>query len=106
MKAVLTRGHGGLEMLDYTEVPTPAPRGGEVLIEVTACGLNNTDIWSRLGAYGTDPDPHAAAGPRRAAHGVGERVICNRAAYPDWPAGTVVGASFGFGRAGGYAQYT
>jgi len=130
MKAVLTRGHGGLEMLDYTEVPTPVPRGGEVLIEVTACGLNNTDIWSRMGAYGTDRDPKAVTGPDRTpgkfpviqgadvvgriaavgagvpAHRVGERVICNMATYTDWPAGTVVGASFGFGRAGGYAQYT
>ena len=44
MKAVVTRGHGGLEMLDYTDVAVPAPDAGEVLVRVTACGMNNTDV--------------------------------------------------------------
>ena len=46
MKAVMTRGHGGLDMLDYTDVPVPEPKAGEVLVKVTAAGLNNTDIWN------------------------------------------------------------
>jgi NADPH:quinone reductase-like Zn-dependent oxidoreductase len=28
-----------------------------VLIEVSACGMNNTDVWVRQGAYGTETDP-------------------------------------------------
>ncbi len=44
MKAVLLTGHGGLDMLVYTEVPTPAPERGEVLVKVGVCGLDNTDI--------------------------------------------------------------
>ncbi len=67
MCAVLLTGHGGLEKLEYREdVPVPVPAAGEVLIEVSACGMNNTDIWVREGAYGTDRDPKAVASWRRA----------------------------------------
>ena len=52
MAAVQLVGHGGLEKLHYrTNVPTPAPRRGEVLIEVAAAGVNNTDINTRIGWY-------------------------------------------------------
>ncbi|MGB7740938.1 MAG: alcohol dehydrogenase catalytic domain-containing protein, partial [Steroidobacteraceae bacterium] len=52
MKAVLLRGHGGLEQLDYRDdvaVPVPAP--GEVLVKVGAAAVNNTDINTRIGWY-------------------------------------------------------
>jgi NADPH:quinone reductase-like Zn-dependent oxidoreductase len=53
MKAMLLTGHGGPEKLVYREdVPIPKPGPDEVLIEVGACGINNTDIWTREGAYG------------------------------------------------------
>ena len=62
MHAVLLTGHGGLDRLEYhDDVPVPAPAAGEVLIEVSACGMNNTDVWVREGAYGTDGDPDAVA---------------------------------------------
>jgi NADPH:quinone reductase-like Zn-dependent oxidoreductase len=52
MRAVVLTGHGGLDRLDYREdVPTPEPAPGEVLIEVAACGMNNTDINTRTGWY-------------------------------------------------------
>ena len=45
MKAVALVGHGGLDKLVWREdYPTPVPEGGEVVIRVGACGLNNTDI--------------------------------------------------------------
>ena len=51
---VLT-GFGGYDKLEYrTDVKVPTPTRDEVLIEVAACGVNNTDIWTREGAYGTD----------------------------------------------------
>ncbi|KGX89759.1 zinc-binding dehydrogenase [Pontibacillus marinus] len=53
MKAVQVEGYGGLEQLQYVEKDTPTPKEGEVLIEVKACGINNTEIWMREGAYGT-----------------------------------------------------
>jgi NADPH:quinone reductase-like Zn-dependent oxidoreductase len=52
MCAVVTSGHGGIEQLEYREDwPTPIASPGEVLIEVSACGLNNTDINTRSGWY-------------------------------------------------------
>ena len=52
MAAVQLVGHGGLEKLHYrTDVPMPAPGPGEVLIEVAAAGVNNTDINTRIGWY-------------------------------------------------------
>ncbi|MFV2143514.1 alcohol dehydrogenase family protein [Isoptericola sp. G70] len=57
MKAVQLVGHGGLDQLVYRDdVPTPAPDAGEVLIDVHACGMNNTDVWVREGAYGSETD--------------------------------------------------
>jgi len=52
MRAVVTTGHGGLDKLEYhDDWPTPMPQAGEVLIEVGACGMNNTDINTRIGWY-------------------------------------------------------
>ena len=52
MRAVVTMGHGGLEQLVLHDGwPRPEANVGEVLIEVRACGLNNTDINTRLGWY-------------------------------------------------------
>ncbi len=66
IRAVLLTGHGGLDKLAYrADVPVPEPALGEVLIEVSACGMNNTDVWVRLGAYGTDEDPNAVSSWRR-----------------------------------------
>ena len=52
MRAMVLNGHGGLEQLEYRDdIPAPKPGPGEVLIEVAACGVNNTDINTRLGWY-------------------------------------------------------
>ncbi|CAL9667438.1 hypothetical protein SUDANB15_07273 [Streptomyces sp. enrichment culture] len=52
MSAVLLTGHGGLDKLVYrTDVPVPVPKPGEVLIQVGAAGINNTDINTRIGWY-------------------------------------------------------
>ena len=67
MRAVHLTGHGGLERLVFRDdVPVPSPAPGEVLIEVGACGMNNTDINTRIGWYskavteGTTADAGAA----------------------------------------------
>lgn len=66
MRAVVLTGHGGPEKLEYREgVPEPTAGSGEVRIRVAATGLNNTDIWTREGAYGSPDDPASAAGWRR-----------------------------------------
>jgi NADPH:quinone reductase-like Zn-dependent oxidoreductase len=51
MKAVVTTGQGGLDVLDYRDVPIPVPGPGEVLLQVLAAGVNNTDVNTRLGWY-------------------------------------------------------
>ena len=52
MAAVQLTGHGGLDMLRYREdVPVPSPGDDEVLIKVSAAGINNTDINTRIGWY-------------------------------------------------------
>jgi NADPH:quinone reductase-like Zn-dependent oxidoreductase len=65
MKAVVLTGHGGPDKLEYRDCPVPSVAADEVLIEVHACGMNNTDVWVREGAYGTDEDPQAVASWRR-----------------------------------------
>ena len=134
MQAVLTTGHGGLEKLEVrTDVPVPHPGPGEVLVEVSGCGLNNTDLWVRQGAYGTDDDPTAIASWRRgtlentlafpriqgadtagriAAVGagvdprrVGQRVIVDFSIYNGDGVSLADIDYIGHGRDGGYAEY-
>ncbi len=51
MKAVVTTGNGGYDRLVYRDVLMPAPGPGEVLLQVLAAGVNNTEINTRLGWY-------------------------------------------------------
>ena len=51
MMAVVTTGNGGYDKLEYREVPRPVIGQGEVLIQVLAAGVNNTEINTRLGWY-------------------------------------------------------
>jgi NADPH:quinone reductase-like Zn-dependent oxidoreductase len=52
MHGILLTGHGGPETLQYrTDLPTPHPSANQVLIKVSAAGINNTDINTRLGWY-------------------------------------------------------
>ena len=52
MAAMVLKGHGGFDQLQWEGAwPTPEPGPGEVLIQVGACGLNNTDINTRTAWY-------------------------------------------------------
>ncbi|MGB0410471.1 MAG: alcohol dehydrogenase family protein [Pikeienuella sp.] len=52
MRAIILTGHGDLDKYEYrTDWPKPAPADGEVLIQVKACGMNNTDVNTRSGWY-------------------------------------------------------
>lgn len=65
MTAAVMTGHGGPEVLVVRhDVPVPVPGRGQVLVEVAAAAVNNTDIWTREGAYGTAEDPDAVVGWR------------------------------------------
>ncbi|MEM9676839.1 MAG: alcohol dehydrogenase, partial [Pseudomonadota bacterium] len=52
MQAVVLTGHGGPERLSVEPAwPVPTPTADQVLIRVGACGVNNTDINTRIGWY-------------------------------------------------------
>jgi NADPH:quinone reductase-like Zn-dependent oxidoreductase len=51
MTAVVTTGNGGFEQLQVREVPIPEPGPDEIRLRVLACGVNNTEINTRLGWY-------------------------------------------------------
>ncbi len=65
MTAAVTAAHGGPETLTvHHDWPVPRLGPGDALVRVTAAAINNTDIWSRQGSYGTAADPDAVAGWR------------------------------------------
>jgi NADPH:quinone reductase-like Zn-dependent oxidoreductase len=66
MRAQLLTGFGGPEKLLYRDdLPEPVAGPGEVRVRVAATGINNTDIWTREGRYGSPDDPAATTGWRR-----------------------------------------
>ena len=50
---------GGVEVLDWRDIPTPAPQAGEVVIEQTMVGLNFIDVYMTTGVY-----PFPESGPQ------------------------------------------
>ncbi len=50
MKAVLLRGYGGVDQLQYGEAPRPSPGPGEVLVKVVSTSVNPIDYKLREGA--------------------------------------------------------
>ncbi len=68
MSAMVLTGHGGFDRLQWcTDVPLPTPGEDEVLIRVGACGLNNTDINTRIAWYA--PEVTGAITPASGAGG-------------------------------------
>ncbi|HEY2340351.1 MAG TPA: alcohol dehydrogenase family protein [Steroidobacteraceae bacterium] len=68
MRAVLLKGHGDTDQLEYrTDVPVPSPGPGEVLINVCAAAINNTDINTRIGWYSKSVSAATSATPAVAA---------------------------------------
>ena len=52
MSAVLTTGHGGFEVLKFSDdIKVPQPSSDQVLIKVLGAGINNTDINTRTAWY-------------------------------------------------------
>src|SRR5512147_121247 len=88
MKANLFRQHGGPEVLEYTDFPSPEPKPGEVLIRLRAAALNRMDVMVRNGWPGLKlelPHINGADGAGEVAEireeggglKVGERVVIN-----------------------------
>lgn len=88
MKAVLFYQHGGTEVLQYTDFPTPQPGPGQALVRLRAAALNRLDLWVREGWPGIRLEyPHIlgadgagsveAVGPGVSGWQAGERVVIN-----------------------------
>jgi NADPH:quinone reductase-like Zn-dependent oxidoreductase len=128
MLAARITAHGGPEVLEVAEVPVPVPTAGEVLVKVRAVALNNTDLWTRQGAYGLPGDPSAlagwrgpidfpriqgadvagtvaAVGPDGGAGLVGRRVVVDPAIYDSEGADAHPVGLMGSEWDGGYAEY-
>lgn len=61
MRAVLLTQHGDLDALRYEPAwPRPEPGPTDALIRVDACGINNTDINTRIGWYAQSEDDGGA----------------------------------------------
>ncbi len=57
MKAVVADPPGGPENLTYTDLPTPEPGEGEVLVKIEAIGVNFIDVYFRKGLYKVNESP-------------------------------------------------
>lgn len=126
MQAALLTGYGGPERLRVVnDAPVPVPAAGEVLIRVGACGINNTDVWTREGAYG-DGEQAAwmgqgftfpriqgldavgrivAVGADADRHRLGQRVMVNPCLYAGGDDGLAGLQVVGSERDGGFAQF-
>ncbi len=128
MRAVLLTGFGGPEKLVIRDdVPLPRLAAEDVLIKVGACGVNNTDLWTRQGAYGREDDPNAISswqpiqfpriqgsdivgrivevGVDFPSNRVGERVIVDPTLYSGGGEGLFEAGFIGSSRDGGFAEF-
>jgi NADPH:quinone reductase-like Zn-dependent oxidoreductase len=91
LKAITFNRHGDSDVLEYADVPTPAPAAGEVLVAVRAVSVNHgPDVETRRHGFsmGKQPMPHIGGvdpageivdlGPGVSGFAIGERV----AVYP------------------------
>lgn len=97
MQAVAYTGAGGREVVDVVESGIPVPGPGEVLIRVSAAGINRADVLQRAGNYPVPPG--APAGPGLEVSGTIEET---GARVEAWDFGTPVCALL---TGGGYAEY-
>jgi NADPH2:quinone reductase len=51
MRAIVVSRHGGPEVLEAVEVEAPKPGPGELLVDVSAAGVNFKDVYERTGLY-------------------------------------------------------
>jgi NADPH2:quinone reductase len=102
MKAIVINRTGGSDVLEYTEVPTPKPGPGEVLVRAHAIGVNYFDILIRTGRYRWMPKLPFIPGNETSGHVVAMGEGARR--YPEGQAVFIAGYDIG-NRGGLFAEY-
>src|SRR3546814_898688 len=97
MKAVEISKPGGPEVLVMVDRPMPEPKAGEVLIKVSAAGINRPDVFQRKGNYPAPPGASDLPGLEV----VGE-IVAGDAGLAGFSIGDKVCALLA---GGGYAEY-
>lgn len=96
MRAVITAGAGGPEVLGIGDVPKPEPGPDQVLVRVRAAALNHADLLQRSGEFPAPPGESEILGVEIA----GDVAACG--AGVELPIGSAV---FGLVGGGAYADY-
>jgi len=97
MKAITLSGFGGPEMMQYSDIETPTPGEGQILIRVHATSVNRPDVIQRQGNYPPPPGDSEVLGLEVAGVVESTGAGCER-----FRAGDRVVALVG---GGGYAEY-
>ncbi|MGP8051231.1 MAG: quinone oxidoreductase family protein [Desulfobaccales bacterium] len=98
MRGLLFQNTGSLDNLKVAELPVPAPKAGEVLVQVRAAAINPSDVKNVLGKMAQTKTPRV---PGRDFAG---RVVSGD---PHWEGKAVfgTGGDLGFGRDGSHAEF-
>jgi NADPH:quinone reductase len=97
MNAVAITTPGGPEVLKLTQLPTPKPGAGQLLVKVAAAGVNRPDLAQRAGLYPPPPGHSPLPGLE-----IAGEVVEAGAGTTRWKAGDMVCALV---NGGGYAEY-
>src|SRR5690625_3281719 len=97
MKAVEISQPGGPEVLIQVDRPIPEPKAGEVLIKVSAAGINRPDVFQRKGFYPSPPGASDLPGLEVVGEFVGGDASAGGFAVGDRVCALLAG--------GGYAEY-
>src|SRR5690242_9154475 len=99
MRALLqTSLNGPQDLRLITDAPVPSPGPGEVLIRVTAAGINFVDISQARGTFAGGPQPPYLAG----IEGAGEVTAVGEGVPHLKPGGHVIGVGI---KGGAFAEY-
>jgi len=97
MKAVQIQKTGGVDVLEYVDVPVPEPKDDEVLVKNKFIGVNYIDTYFRTGLYPAPSFPYILG--REAS---GTIATPNKSGSPNFEPG----ARVVFFNTAGYAEYT
>ncbi|MGC5049551.1 NADP-dependent oxidoreductase [Micrococcus porci] len=102
MRALAFTRYGGPETMSLTDVPTPAPGPGEVLVRVAAAGLNPVDAMQREGGFKA-LNPYRF--PRTAGNEFSGHIEALGAGVTGWERGQAVVARVGTAELGALADF-